>query len=51
MFEDVIVDQNPHWEGVFFESGIPRKAMETLREYIDARQVISIVGVRRCGRL
>ncbi len=50
MFEDVIVDQNPHWDNLFFEPGIPRKAMETVRKYIDARQVISIVGVRRCGK-
>lgn len=50
MFDDVIVDQNPQWEDVLFESGIPRKAMATVREYLDARQVISVVGVRRCGK-
>ncbi len=50
MFEEVIVDQNSHWEGVVFEPGIPRNGMETLKEYLKARQIISIVGVRRCGK-
>ena len=50
MFEEVIVDQNSHWEGVVFEPGIPRNGMETLKEYLKARQIISIVGVHRCGK-
>ena len=50
MFEDVIIDQNAHWEGEIYEPGIPRRRIELLKEYLTARQVISIVGVRRCGK-
>ncbi len=50
MFEDVIVDQNPHWEGEEYEPGIPRNKIALLKEYLPSRQVISIVGVRRCGK-
>ncbi|NIA09181.1 MAG: AAA family ATPase [Nitrospiraceae bacterium] len=51
MFEDVIVDQNPHWDGSLFEQGVPRHCLDVLKEkYLGVRQVISIVGVRRCGK-
>jgi len=50
MFEDVIIDQNPHWEGEGYEPGIPRNRIALLKEYLPSRQVISIVGVRRCGK-
>lgn len=50
MFEEVVVDQNSHWENIYFETGIPRNGMALLRGYIKARQIISIVGVRRCGK-
>lgn len=50
MFEDVIVDQNPHWEGEEYEPGIPRNRIALLKEYLPSRQVISIVGVRQCGK-
>ncbi len=50
MFEKAIVDQNPHWDGELFNPGIPRNVMETLREYLDPRQIIAITGVRRCGK-
>ncbi len=50
MFEEVIVDQNPHWEGKTFDAGIPRQALRTIEEYMDARQIIAITGVRRCGK-
>ncbi len=50
MFEEAIVDQNPHWRGETYEAGIPRRALATVREYCDIRQVVSVVGVRRCGK-
>ena len=51
MFEDVIVDQNPHWDGSLFEQGVPRHCLDVLKEkYLGVRQIISIVDVRRCGK-
>ena len=50
MFEEVIVDQNPHWEDETLDTGIPRQDLKTIEEYMDARQIIAITGVRRCGK-
>ncbi len=50
MFENIIVDQNSHWNGDMYEPTIPRHKIEILKQYIDARHIISISGVRRCGK-
>ncbi|MFZ5993593.1 MAG: ATP-binding protein, partial [Thermodesulfobacteriota bacterium] len=50
MFEDVIVDQNPHWTGSFYEEGIKRDILDKLKSYIDLPHIVSIVGVRRGGK-
>lgn len=50
MSREVIIDQNPQWEGILAEPGISRDAMGTLKEYLEIRQIVSIVGVRRCGK-
>jgi len=50
MFEKAIVDQNPHWDGELYDSGVQRNVLETLEEYLDTRQIIAITGVRRCGK-
>lgn len=50
MFEDAIVDQNPHWRGEKYSSGVPREVMGTLRNYIDLPHIIPVVGVRRSGK-
>ncbi|MEW5950043.1 MAG: ATP-binding protein [Thermodesulfobacteriota bacterium] len=50
MFEDVIVDQNPHWTGGFYEEGIKRDILDKLKSYIDLPHIVSIVGVRRGGK-
>ncbi|MDP3028707.1 MAG: ATP-binding protein [Deltaproteobacteria bacterium] len=50
MFEDIIVDQNPHWTGGFYEEGIKRDVLDKLKSYIDLPHIVSIVGVRRGGK-
>ena len=50
MFEKYIVEQNSQWKKDFLEIGFPREAMATLIKYIKMRQIIALVGVRRCGK-
>lgn len=50
MFESVIVDQNPHWEGAFYPEGTPREILGKVREYLDLPHIIALVGVRRAGK-
>jgi len=50
MFEEVLVDQNPHWNKELYDSGIERDVLNKARKYIDLPHIISIVGVRRSGK-
>jgi uncharacterized protein len=50
MFENVIVDQNPHWDATSYDSGVPRDILTNIKKNFDLPYVISIVGVRRCGK-
>ncbi len=49
MFEETIVDQNPHWSGGTYIEGVPRKILNKVIDYLDIPHIISIVGVRRAG--
>jgi hypothetical protein len=50
MFEGVIVDQNPHWEGALYQEGVPRGILGKVKDYLDLPHVIALVGVRRSGK-
>ena len=50
MFEDAIVDQNPHWQGETYPTGIPRGVLAQLKTFLDIPHIISVVGVRRSGK-
>lgn len=50
MFEKFIVEQNTHWKKGLFEAGFPREVMTDLVKYINIRQIVALVGVRRCGK-
>lgn len=50
MFEDVIIEQNPHWNGTLHEQGVERSCFPRLLEYLDTDMIISITGVRRAGK-
>lgn len=50
MFEDAIVDQNLHWRGETYLTGIPRNVLIQLKTFLDLPHIISVVGVRRSGK-
>ena len=50
MFEGVIVDQNPHWEGTLYQEGVPRSILGKVKKYLELPHVIALVGVRRSGK-
>jgi len=50
MFESVIVDQNPHWDGTLYQEGVPRSLLGKVKEYLDLPHIIALVGVRRSGK-
>lgn len=50
MFEDVLVNQNPHWDGLVYPEGVPRRILEYVKKHLDLPQVLSFVGVRRAGK-
>ena len=46
MFESVIVDQNPHWDGTLYQEGVPRSMLAKVREYLDLPHIIALVAGR-----
>lgn len=50
MFESVIVEQNPHWDGSLYLEGTPRQQLDKLKTYLDLPHIIALVGVRRAGK-
>jgi len=50
MFEDVIIEQNPHWDGKLYEQGVERSCFPKLLEYLATEMIISVIGVRRAGK-
>lgn len=50
MFEDVLVEQNPHWSGQLFANGIKRSCFDRLLQFMDTHMIVSIMGVRRAGK-
>lgn len=47
--KDLIVEQNPHWIKTP-ESYIKRESFQKLVTFLPLRQVITITGIRRCGK-
>lgn len=50
MFEDIVIEQNPHWNGNLYEQGVERSYFPKLLEYLATGMVISVIGVRRAGK-
>jgi predicted AAA+ superfamily ATPase len=50
MFESVIVDQNPHWDGNLYNEGVCRNVLGKVKDYLDFPHIIALVGVRRSGK-
>ena len=47
MFENLIVDQNPHWDGTLYEEGVPREVLSKVKDYLALPHIIALVGVRQ----
>ncbi|MBO0613391.1 MAG: hypothetical protein RL122_1728 [Pseudomonadota bacterium] len=45
----ILSDQNPHWYGETYRA-VLRTQRETLIAYLPLRQIITISGIRRCGK-
>ncbi len=50
MFENVLIDQNPHWDGTLYKEGVPRDVMSKIHRGLTLPHILSIVGVRRSGK-
>jgi predicted AAA+ superfamily ATPase len=50
MFEEILIDQNPHWRVLPNVPGIKREKFLKLVEYLPIPQSIAIMGIRRCGK-
>jgi predicted AAA+ superfamily ATPase len=50
MFENVLAEQNPHWDGLKYGQVIERESLNKLISYLKVPQVIAVTGVRRAGK-
>lgn len=50
MFEEVLVDQNKHWQGKSYDAGITRNIFDKTASYMENDFIISVCGVRRAGK-
>ncbi len=47
--KNILINQNPHWQGKRYLS-VKRDALDKLISYLTLRQIVTITGVRRCGK-
>ncbi len=47
--KEILIEQNPHWSGAKSHF-VRRKKLDKLIEYLPLRQIITITGIRRCGK-
>lgn len=50
MFEEILIDQNPHWENEKYLPGAARTCFPKLIEYFGTGQIVAIMGVRCAGK-
>lgn len=49
MIKNILQEQNPHWQGVL-QTYAKRSQENTLLRYLPLKQIITITGIRRCGK-
>ena len=49
MLKDILVEQNAHWEGRQ-KTYVKRDMLDKLISYLPLKQIITITGIRRCGK-
>ena len=47
--KNILIEQNPHWNGIR-QNYARRNQLDTLISYLPLRQIITITGIRRCGK-
>lgn len=47
--KNILAEQNPHWNNTL-QDYVKRDALEKLISYLPLRQIITITGIRRCGK-
>lgn len=47
--KELLIEQNPHWRGER-EKSVRRTKLEQLIRYLPLRQIVTISGIRRCGK-
>ncbi len=45
----ILIEQNPHWDNAL-QNYVKREKLQTLIEYLPLKQIITISGIRRCGK-
>lgn len=50
MFEQVLIEQNRHWQNSAYDAGIKRTVFDKALSYMENDFIISICGVRRAGK-
>jgi uncharacterized protein len=50
MFEEIIINQNKHWTKKPQKLGSKREKFEELISKLETKHIISILGIRRCGK-
>ena len=47
--QNILIEQNRHWQGYVYQS-VKREKLSKLISYLPLRQIITITGIRRCGK-
>lgn len=47
--KNTLIEQNPHWNNKLYKS-VKREATSKLISYLPLKQIITITGIRRCGK-
>jgi len=50
MLESYLVEQNLHWIGQRYQTGVRRELLDDISQLIDTDHILAISGVRRCGK-
>ena len=47
--KNILIEQNRHWDNRLYKS-VKREALNKLISYLSLKQIITITGIRRCGK-
>jgi len=47
--KNILIEQNHHWDNKLYKS-VKREVLDKLISYIPLKQIITITGIRRCGK-